>query len=186
MRRRTAAFLGGLAAALSVAACQKAATPAPPPAADASAASAKAFLEGLYAHYKSSENNTFQMFGANEADVFDADTIALLKDDERLLKGELGDIDGDWLCDCQDFVSLKSRVTVRAAAPTTAKAHADFEDVGMPGQGARHADFELVRTNGAWRIHDITTPGEPSLRNTLQTEIARLKVGKGSPPRAAP
>src|SRR5579864_1759077 len=191
MRGPSGAACAALAAMVMLAGCQKQApaqAAAPPAAAaDANAAAAKAFLDGLYAHYKSSENNNFQMFDANEAEVFDADTIALLKANEKALKGELGDIDGDWLCDCQDFVSLKSQVTVASASATAAKAHADFTDVGMPGEGARHADFDLVRTPAGWRVHDITSPGQPSLRHVLNAEIARLKgAGKqaGSPDEA--
>src|SRR5882724_2739164 len=111
-----------LALALAVAACQKpGANQAAPPAPDVNAvatnttpvaipaasatdtADAKAFLDGVYAHYKSSKNNTFQPFDANAGEVLDADTIALMKADEKALNGDLGDIDGDWLCDCQDY-----------------------------------------------------------------------------------
>src|ERR1700723_332961 len=43
---------------------------------------AKAFLEGLYAHYKtSSPNSTFQPFDANKSEVLDPDTIALMTTD---------------------------------------------------------------------------------------------------------
>jgi hypothetical protein len=197
MDRSLKNFAGlGLIAALALAGCQKAAPPAANTASasnaagntatapDTNAAQAaptgdaadvKAYLDGLYAHYKSSKNNTFQMFDKDEKQVFDADMIALLAEDGRLLKGELGAIDGDWLCDCQDFESLKTTVAVQSATPTTAKASADFIDVGMPGQEARHADFDLVKTPAGWRIHDITTKGEPSLRKTLTDEIQTLK-----------
>ncbi len=147
----------------------------------ADAADAKAFLESLYAHYKSSKNNTFNMFDTNKREVFDPDTIALLAADTKALKGDLGAIDGDYLCDCQDFVSLQTTVKVQSATPTSAKATADFTDVGMPGQGARHAAFDLLKVNGAWRIHDISNPDQPSLRQTLQTEIASLKNGTTKP-----
>src|SRR5690348_1353240 len=131
--KRTPAIAAALAA-LALAACQKqapaaaanVASPRTASAADPNAVGAKAFLDGLYAHYKTSENNNFQMFDANAREVFDPDTLALLAADQKALKGELGDIDGDWLCDCQDFVSLKSQVTVTSATPTAAKAHADF------------------------------------------------------------
>ncbi len=196
---RSAAVATALAA-LVLAGCHKPAPPKPPSqpaapttsgaatAADLDAAGAKAFLDGLYAHYKTSENNSFQMFDANQAEVFDADTIALLAADQKALKGELGDIDGDWLCDCQDFASLKSQVTVTSATPTTAKAHSDFTDTGMPGQGTRHADFDLVKTAAGWRVHDIISPGQPSLRHVLKAEIARLTgAGKqAGPPNEAP
>jgi hypothetical protein len=184
----------GLALALSVAACQKpasnAAATAPPvetntaaaPAATPTAApasgdatDAKAFLDGLYAHYKVSKDNTFAPFDANMAEVLDPDTIALMKADEKALKGELGDIDGDWLCDCQDFESITAVVTVQSATPTDAKATAVFTDT-MDGK-PKTDTFELVKTPAGWRIHDMGTPDQPSLRKVLSDEIARLKAG---------
>ena len=72
----------GLALAIALAACQKSASNAPAsappvetnsppvaaaatPAASGDAADAKAFLDGLYAHYKTSKDNTFAPFDAN-------------------------------------------------------------------------------------------------------------------------
>lgn len=187
--------------ALAPAGCNK---PAPPPAANAPAAAnaappaapavssgdaadVKAYLDGLYAHYKTSKGDSFQMFGKDEQQVFDPDTIRLLAADMKASKDEPGVLDGDYLCNCQDFESLQTTVTVQSATPTTAKAHADFIDTGMPGDGARHNDFDLVKVNGAWRIHDITESGQPSLRQSLQDEIKTLAKGpKKNDPDAAP
>ncbi len=185
----------GLALALALVACQKpasnaaatappvetntaaAAPVATPTAAPASgdAADAKAFLDGLYAHYKVSKDNTFAPFEANVAEVLDPDTIALMKTDDKLLKGELGDIDGDWLCDCQDFESITAVVTVQSATPTDAKATAVFTDT-MDGK-PKTDTFELVKTPAGWRIHDMGTADQPSLRKVLSDEIARMKAG---------
>jgi hypothetical protein len=143
----------------------------------ADAAAAKAFLDGLYAHYRTSQNNDFNPYDP-KARVFDPDTLALLDADTKALKGDLGTLDGDLLCDCQDFVSLRSTVTVSSATPTTAKASAAFNDVGMTDQGVRHADFDLVKTPAGWRIHDIRDGTEPWLRQQLQDEIKSLKSGK--------
>ena len=180
-----------LALAMALAACQKSASNAPasappvetnsppvtaaPAAASGDAADAKAFLDGLYAHYKTSKDNTFAPFDANQTDVLDPDTIALMKADEKALNGELGDIDGDWLCDCQDFESITAVVTVQSATPTDAKATAVFTDT-MDGK-PKTDTFELVRTPAGWRIHDMGTADQPSLRKVLSDEIARMKAG---------
>ena len=137
----------------------------------------KAFLEGVYAHYKTSKDNTFAPFDANQTDVLDPDTIALMKADEKALNGELGDIDGDWLCDCQDYQSIKATITVQSASATTAKATSDFKDVDDPSPKPRHDTFDLVKTPAGWRIHDMGTEDQPSLRKVLQDEIAKLKAG---------
>ena len=138
-----------LAAALAVGGCQKAATndaansaanmaAAPsgalpvatnsPPVEATAEADVKAFLGGLYAHYKTSKNNTFQPFEKNAKEVLDADTIALLDADNKALKGEVGVMDGDPLCDCQDFESITAVITVESATPTEAKASALLTD----------------------------------------------------------
>lgn len=149
------------------------------PAADsADAADVKAFLDGLYAHYKTSKDNDFNMYGANASQVFDADMIKLLKDDTKALKGDLGVLDGDDLCDCQDFVSLKATVTVQSATPTTATATSAFIDTGMSDQGVRHAAFQLVKTPAGWRIHDIKDANDAGwLRQQLLDEIKSLAKG---------
>jgi len=145
----------------------------------ADAADAKAFLVGLYAHYQSSKNNNFQPFDANVRDVFDPDMIALLAADQKVLKGEVGAIDGDWLCDCQDFTSIQATINVTSATPTTAQATADFHDTVDPRPTERDS-FDLVKVNGVWRIHDMSTPGQPPLRQTLQTEISGASPAGGN------
>lgn len=197
---RTAALGLGAVLAMTAAGCQKpapaatnaatntaaaasanTAPPAAPAVADAKdAADVKAFLDGLYAHYKTSKGATFNMFDTDARSVFDADTIALLKADTKALKGDLGVIDGDWLCACQDFESIQATVTVQSASPTAAKASSDFRDTGMqdqPDRALRHDDFDLVKTPAGWRIHDITTRGEQSLRTQVSAEIQQLKAG---------
>lgn len=150
-----------------------AATNAPAPAVSdaADAADVTSFLQGLYDHYKTSKNNTFQMFDANAKEVWDADFIKLMAVDEKGLKGDVGVIDGDWLCACQDFESLKATVAVQSASPTAATASSDFVDVGIPGDGGHHVNFKLVKENGHWRLDDIQDPGEDWLRAQLQAEI---------------
>lgn len=191
----SAAVLGlALAAAITLAGCQKAATNAPAnvaaantasPAAGqsvaaadpAAAADAKAFLEGVYAHYKTSKNSTFQPFDADAKNVLDPDLIALMAADTKALNGELGDIDGDWLCDCQDYTSITATITVLSASADTAKATSDFKDVDDTSPKPRHDTFDLVKTPAGWRIHDMGAADQPSLRKVLSDEIARLKHG---------
>src|SRR5580704_8926747 len=93
-----------LAGLTGLAGCQKAAsnaaapppavaTNAPPAAAAAQPASTdaddvKAFLEGVYAHYKTnSSNSTYQPFDSNAGEVLAPDTLALMKADEKALNG---------------------------------------------------------------------------------------------------
>ena len=203
MQRRlgsAAGAFGALALALTLGACQKdtatadaanAASPALPAAtpvstAEASGAEAgspQAFLEGLYAHYKasSSTGTSWAPMDANVKDVFDPDTVALLAADTKALKGELGEIDGDWLCDCQDWGSIAATVTVTSQTPTTAKATAAFHDTQVPDEKDKRDTFDLVKTPAGWRIHDMGTPQDASLRHVLTVEMAGLKSGAARP-----
>lgn len=195
------AYRAGLlaAAALALAGCQKAPTaasnaaaaaptisanaaaaPSGAPASDA--ADVKTFLDGLYAHYKTSTNNTFQPLDANARDVFDPDMIALMKADAAALHGELGVLDGDVICQCQDFGSIQATTAVQSATPTAATASADFKDVSFADAKPQHETFDLVKTPAGWRIHDIHTADGPSMRKMLQDEIAKLKA---APPKSS-
>ncbi len=186
-------------AALALAACQKAPVPAanaapaaanitvtstvaPPPPATASgtgpdADAAKAFLDGVYAHYKSSDAGGVT-WSPLDPKVFDADMVKLMAADTKALKGDVGIMDGDWLCDCQDWGSIAATVTVTSASPTEAKAVAVFQDTQIKDATASRNTFDLVKTPDGWRIHDMGTASDPSLRGALTKEIADLKSGK--------
>ena len=183
-----------LAGLTGLAGCQKAPTntAAPPPAvatntppaataalpASTDADDVKAFLEGVYAHYKTNNpSSTYQPFDSNAVEVLAPDTLALMKADDKALNGELGDIDADWLCMCQDYTSIKATIAVQSASSTTAKATSDFHDVDDASAKPRHDSFDLVKTPAGWRIHDMGTEDQPSLRKVLQDEIKRLKTG---------
>lgn len=111
------------------------------------------------------------MFDADAAEVFDPDMLALLKADASKLDGEVGVIDGDWLCDCQDFASIRANIKVTWATPTRATATAAIVDTGVPDKAARLNLFTLDKVGGAWRIHDIQETGQPSLRQMLSDEV---------------
>jgi hypothetical protein len=85
-----------------------------------------------------------------------------------------------------DYGSLKTTITVQSASATTAKAHASFIDTGVADAKPQADDFDLVKVNGSWRVHDITDPNDTSqgsLRTALENEIKTLSKGpkKGDP-----
>ncbi len=180
MRGRACALLTA-SLALVLAGCNK---PAPAaigkPLTGQPAADAKAFLDGLYAHYKSAKDHSFSPMDAAAREVFDPEMIQLMADDSKILKGEVGAIDGDFLCDCQDYETIDATVAVQSATPATAKATADFKVF----DSTHHNSFDLVNVNGAWRIHDVTEAGQPSLRTMLRDEIREMS--KGTPKKADP
>ena len=135
-------------------------------------AGAHAFLARVYAHYPvPATDNAFTPFGKEERRIFDASLAGLIDEDERLAHGEVGALDGDPLCDCQDDSGMT--FAVGAARPDGAGGAVIDVVRRSPDEkpaGLEHIVVVLRRQNGAWRIHDIKTPDTPSLRAYLAGE----------------
>ena len=97
---------------------------ASPVAAAPDAASARTFVEKLYSHYPARPKRMgFDPTGKNAGEVFDPGMIAAFREDARLANGEVGFIDADPLCQCQDDSGLKPKiVSVTMTDPNAADA----------------------------------------------------------------
>jgi|SRR5579862_7015076 uncharacterized protein DUF3828 len=139
-----------------------------PVAAAPDAASAKAFVEKLYSHYPSKPGNrsAFDPTGKNANQVFDPGMIAAFREDTRLAHGEVGFVDSDPLCQCQDDSGLKATVgSVTMTDPNAADVAVELE---YPSDKVTIAlTLHLVPVNGAWRIHDLSTKDQESYRADL-------------------
>ncbi len=183
MRLVTIAAVIGLAA-VSLSACH----PAPKPA-DASAAAgptaadAKAFLSGIYGHYATGPSNFSPAF-KNQDDYFDPDMIALMDEDQKLAQGEVGALDGDPICDCQDFGKLSAVVTVDSTTADEAKATVIVAETdpnfAADDRKPRTFTYDLKAVDGQWRIHDIASPDTPSLRQLFITSNKELAADAAS------
>jgi hypothetical protein len=137
------------------------------PVAAAEPVGARAFLAGLYSHYPHRHGQpVFDAAGTSARLVFDPPLVQLIRDSERLTpEGDVPPLDGDPICDCQDSAGLKARIgAIRATGPSTATAPVDLTFAG--GEGNR-LDFDLVRSRGQWRVHDVHSKDMPSLRAYL-------------------
>jgi Protein of unknown function (DUF3828) len=135
--------------ALAAAAAQPAETP-------------RAFMGRLYANYRHSDYSPF----THPERVFAPRLLAAIKEDERLAHGEVGFLDGDPLCDCQDTGGMRSSIASVTGSRGTAAAHimVSWRDTG------EHSDIrlKLVRTPAGWRVADVSTANESSLLHDLQ------------------
>ncbi len=133
---------------------------------------ARAFLTGIYSHYATGPSDFDPAF-KDQATYFDPEMLALMQEDARLNKDEVGALDGDPICDCQDFTRITAVVTIDSVTATTATATviATETDPGVRPEDRkpRHFTYNLVVVNGQWRIHDMTTPSIPSLRQLFIT-----------------
>jgi hypothetical protein len=138
---------------------------ASPVAAAPDAASARIFVEKLYSHYPSMPHRmAFDPTCKNASEVFDPGMIAAFREDARLANGEVGFVDADPLCQCQDDGGLKSKfVSVTMTGPNAADAvvSLQYPDATLV------LTLHLVPVKGAWRNYDLSTADVKSYRADL-------------------
>jgi hypothetical protein len=142
-------------------------------------AGAKAFLAQLYAHYPAKSGaRPFDPLGRQAASVFDPSFVALLREDARLTPpGDVGAIDWDPICGCQDDDGMKTQIgAIRPVGPSAATALVEVRFAGVTTSD--RIALDLVVDRGQWRIHDIRTKDVPSLRADL-IKSNRAAAAKG-------
>ena len=129
--------------------------------------SAKAFIEKLYSHYPSNPNTrtAFEPTGKNASQVFDPGMIAAFREDTKLAHGEVGFVDSDPLCQCQDDTGMKT--TVGSVTMSGASAAEIVVNLEYPNDKPTALTLHLVPVNGAWRISDLSTADQKSYRADL-------------------
>lgn len=121
-----------------------------------------AFLERLYAGYRDPDHDPL----ARPERVFAPALVAAIREDWRLSSEEVGYMDADPLCQCQDATGLRAAIgDVRPSARDRATAKVR---ISFGGSDRRDLRLKLVRTAAGWRILDIATADEPSLLAALQ------------------
>ena len=110
--------------------------------------SAKAFVVGLYDRYSHGEPD---YAGKDAPKTFSPKLVRLIRRDQaHTPAGDVGALDGDPICDCQDPGGLKLiGVDVQAVGQGAAKAAARIRFGGDPGLTVK---LDLVWLGGAWQI----------------------------------
>jgi hypothetical protein len=122
----------------------------------------RAFIQKIYAGYANKNYNPL-----SHADrIFAPRLVAAFNEDSRLAKGEVGYLDGDPLCDCQDFVKIGAQVR-SLSQPSKQSALATVHVTYGTGE-ARDLKLKLQRTSRGWRVADIGTKEEPSLLSAIE------------------
>ena len=136
---------------------------------------AQSFVTGLYSAYQRQPGPDY--LGKQIGEVFAPDLMVLIRREAASVpKGEVGALDGDPICDCQDWQISKVEVTVSAPKPGAAAAEVRFQNAGEP----RQVRLDLVAVQRRWRVADVHTPDTPSLAKLLRDSIAQNspKVGR--------
>ncbi|MEO7178672.1 MAG: hypothetical protein ABIW83_07500 [Allosphingosinicella sp.] len=121
----------------------------------------RVFVERLYAGYRDPDFNPL----AHPRRIFAPPLVAAIREDGRLSRDEVGYMDSDPLCQCQDPAGLRPTIPeVGRPTRTTATARV-LIDFG--GSDRRDLTLRLVRTPAGWRVADIATADEPSLLESL-------------------
>jgi hypothetical protein len=146
--------------ALAAAAAQPADTP-------------RGFMERLYANYRQSDYSPF----THPGQVFAPRLLAAINEDSKLANGEVGYLDGDPVCQCQDSGGMHP--TVAGVAQQGANKAVVTVSMRWEGEKPRPTKFTLLRTPQGWRIADVSSAAEPSLLQALaksnREQRAKLK-----------
>jgi len=131
----------------------------------------KAFIESLYAAYGTPDYSPLKQPEL----VFAPRLRAAIDEDSRLHRGEVGYLDGDPVCQCQDAAGLKATVT-KVETQGVGKAVVSVS-ILLQGYEPRPATFSLVRANDGWRIDDVSSADEPSLLRGLEESNRNAREG---------
>ena len=140
------------------------------PAAQAQTAQqADTFVRHLYGQYEHpSTPDGPNIFGKRAASVFSPGLLAIIRRSERATpKGDVGKLDFDPVCSCQDSDGLKLkglRVTMNGTGKALATAMLFF-----PEPTTIEVRLSLIYTPQGWRIDDIWTKDVPGLRKFLES-----------------
>ena len=135
------------------------------------AGDAARFVRGLYGAYHGKGPD---YLGRQAPATFSPGLLRLIRQAAaQTPAGEVGALDGDPICDCQDFGVSRLAVTVSEVAGGRAQATARFRNLGDP----RTVRLDLAAIRGHWRVDDIHTTDTPSyaayLRQSLRPTGAR-------------
>ena len=135
-------------------------------------ATPRAFVERLYAGYR---DPAFSPFNHPER-IFAPRLQAAINEDSRLSQGEVGYLDGDPICQCQDAAGLHAIITgVKTKGRDKATVNVS---ISLQGYEVRPATFTLLRTKAGWRIADIASAEEPSFLRGIEDSNRHARAAK--------
>lgn len=123
------------------------------------------FIEKVYSGYHEESFNPL----AEPKLYFSPELTAAIEKDSS--GGEVGYLDGDPLCDCQDYDRISAKVvTILQPSEKAATAHVHV-DLGKNQE--RDLQLRLILTPLGWRISDVLGPDHHSLLHELEAANAK-------------
>jgi hypothetical protein len=138
-------------------------------------ASARQFLESLYVNYRGDGEGVPNQT-VKEADVYDPSLLALMHANQQAAgDGEVGYLDGDPLCDCQDFDIRAVKLAFTPDGEYQLVATVSFHNLDRDTT----VHLKLRFTPRGWRVADVISTddhgGSVSLRAALAQNTLELK-----------
>lgn len=130
----------------------------------------KAYMERLYSSYRHANFNPFD----HPDRYFAPRLLAAIREDARLARGEVGYVDGDPICQCQDPSGLHAIVT--GVTPEGRDKAAVRVSIGFTGTRPRSATYTLRRTRVGWRIADVSSADEPSFLRGIEKSNREIRA----------
>jgi len=128
--------------------------------------SPRAFLEQLYRPYFSHGKGASFAYPQARA-IVDSSVLALLRRDRLKSKGEVGALDFDPICQCQDWGPFNVlSVSVQRHGLDQASGQVTFANGSNSKKDT--VGYTLILANGVWKIHDMSWQGTPSLQGYLR------------------
>jgi hypothetical protein len=130
----------------------------------------KAYMQRLYSSYRQKDFSPFD----HPERYFAPKLLAAIREDARLAEGEVGYVDGDPVCQCQDTAGLHASIT-RVSWQRRDKALV-YVSIGFTGDKPRPTTYTLVRTSAGWRIADISSADEPSFLDEINKSNREMRA----------
>ncbi len=132
---------------------------------------ARTFTERLYEAYRRGEPD---YLGAKAGATFAPHLLALIRHDQAATpSGEVGALDWDPICDCQDDDGVRAkRIEIDDVAADRVLVTVTL---GFPAE-AKTVKLDLVLRHGRWRIADVHTKDMPSLVGLLEKDESDVKA----------
>lgn len=125
---------------------------------------ARAFLDATYAW----DTNDDADDPLADAKVYSPSLIRMFDLDRRRAHGDVGRLDFDPLCECQDPGGVRyqiNSITSSGVRKADAEVSLNSSQIGVPWR--KTLRFDLVWTKHGWRIDDVHTERTASLRRFL-------------------
>lgn len=122
----------------------------------------------IYALYGKGQNG-FDLQGPDARAVIAPSLLALIAADAAQANGEVGALDFDPFCGCQDFTITDIRPAVVSAGTDRVIIAVAFRNFGKP----HTTKLTLQNMPGGWHVADIGTPDTPSLARYLTRSLHR-------------